>query len=135
LLTAQIHVFRLTNWADPSSSGSIAGLGLIGVAITCCALLTQSAQAGGISLYEIATPAAMDWCKAAAVFAAYEFRMIRAEKTGQFGAAVRWIHVPVWGIFLSLVGFVRVCLRGGRNSRTVSVLAGAGCPSFFFMRE
>jgi PAS domain S-box-containing protein len=56
--------------------------------------------------------------------------MMRAETPEQFGRALRWGHVPVWVVVLSLVGFVRVYLRAGRPwlawttcaLRTVSLL-------------
>ena len=39
---------------------------------------------------------------------------MRAETPAQFATALRWLHVPVWVIILSLVGFVRLHLRAGR---------------------
>src|SRR5438067_1186991 len=52
---------------------------------------------------------------AVAVFAALELAMMRAETPGQFGVAVCWIHVPAWVIIASLVGFVRLYLKAGRQ--------------------
>jgi two-component system, LuxR family, sensor kinase FixL len=52
---------------------------------------------------------------AVAVFAALELAMMRAETPGQFGIAVRWLHVPAWVVVASLVGFVRLYLRAGRR--------------------
>jgi PAS domain S-box-containing protein len=52
---------------------------------------------------------------AVAAFAGNEFWMMRAETPGQFGTALRWIHVPTWVIMLMLVGFVRLYLRAGRT--------------------
>src|SRR5216117_613935 len=52
---------------------------------------------------------------AVAVFAALELAMMRAETPAQFGTALRWIHVPVWVIIVSLVIFVRLYLRAGRR--------------------
>jgi PAS domain S-box-containing protein len=52
---------------------------------------------------------------AVAVFAALELMLMRAETPGQFGMAVRWMHVPAWVIIASLVGFVRLYLRAGRR--------------------
>ena len=49
-----------------------------------------------------------------AVFAGCEFGMMRAETPGQFGTALRWLHVPTLVIVLSVVGFVRLHLRAGR---------------------
>jgi PAS domain S-box-containing protein len=51
---------------------------------------------------------------ATAVFAGCEIWMMRAETPGQFGTALRWIHVPTWVIVVALVGFVRLHLRAGR---------------------
>src|SRR5438094_3963786 len=51
---------------------------------------------------------------AVAVLAALELAIMRAETPGQFGIAVRWLHVPAWMIVASLVGFVRLYLRAGR---------------------
>src|SRR5213595_2843913 len=52
---------------------------------------------------------------AVAVLAALELAMMRAETPGQFGIAVRWLHVPAWIIVVSLVAFVRLYLRAGRR--------------------
>src|SRR5882724_3672650 len=52
---------------------------------------------------------------AAAAFAVLELALMRAETPEQFGMAVRWMHVPVWVIIASLVGFVRLYLRAGRQ--------------------
>src|SRR5438132_4163713 len=52
---------------------------------------------------------------AVAVLAALELAMMRAETPGQFGIAVRWLHVPAWVIVASLVGFVRLYLKAGRQ--------------------
>jgi len=51
---------------------------------------------------------------ATAAMAFGELWMMRAETPGQFGAALRWTHVPVWVIIVALVGFVRLYLRAGR---------------------
>src|SRR6266536_1903259 len=51
---------------------------------------------------------------AVAAFAAIEFAMMRAETPEQFSIAVRWVHVPVWVITVSLVIFVRLYLKAGR---------------------
>ena len=67
---------------------------------------------------------------AVAVLAALELAMMRAETPGQFGMAVRWLHVPAWVIVASLVAFVRLYLRAGRRwlawtvvgMRTVSLI-------------
>jgi len=52
---------------------------------------------------------------ATAVFAGCELWMMRAETPIAFGTAVRWGHVPIWVLFVSLVGFVRLYLRAGRS--------------------
>jgi PAS domain S-box-containing protein len=43
-----------------------------------------------------------------------ELWMMRADTPGQFGTALRWLHVPVWALLVALVGFVRLYLRAGR---------------------
>src|SRR5437773_3382218 len=52
---------------------------------------------------------------AVAAFAALELALMRAETPEQFGIAVRWVHVPMWFIIASLVIFVRLYLRAGRQ--------------------
>jgi len=52
---------------------------------------------------------------AVAAFAALELAMMRAQTPEQFGIAVRWLHVPVWVIVVSLVIFVRLYLNAGRR--------------------
>lgn len=49
-----------------------------------------------------------------ASFAGGELAMMRAETPQQFATTLRWLHVPVWAVTLSLVGFVRLYLRAGR---------------------
>jgi two-component system sensor kinase FixL len=49
-----------------------------------------------------------------AVLAGCELWMMRAETPIAYGTAVRWGHAPVWMLFVSLVGFVRLYLRAGR---------------------
>src|SRR5438132_12204179 len=39
---------------------------------------------------------------------------MRAETTVQYGALLRWAHLPVWILIVSLVWFVRFYLRAGR---------------------
>ena len=51
---------------------------------------------------------------ATAVFAGCEWWMMGAETPAAFGAAVRWGHLPIWVLFVSLVGFVRLYLGTGR---------------------
>jgi PAS domain S-box-containing protein len=52
---------------------------------------------------------------AVAAFGAIELAMMRAQTPEQFGIAVRWLHVPVWVIVVSLVIFVRLYLNAGRR--------------------
>lgn len=51
---------------------------------------------------------------ATTLLAAGELWLMRAETPAQFGHAMRWLHVPVWILVLSLVGLVRVYLHAGR---------------------
>jgi PAS domain S-box-containing protein len=51
---------------------------------------------------------------ATAVYAGCELWMMRAATPVAFGATLRWAHVPVWVVIVSLVGFVRLYLRAGR---------------------
>src|SRR5271166_1607054 len=51
---------------------------------------------------------------ATAVFALCELWMMRAETPGAYGTAVRWAHVPIWLVLVSLTGFVWFYLRAGR---------------------
>ena len=51
---------------------------------------------------------------ATAGLAACELWVMRAQTPEEFGAAIRWGHVPYWVIVVSLVGFVRTYLRAGR---------------------
>ena len=51
---------------------------------------------------------------AAAAMAFCELWMMRAQTPGQFGTALRWLHVAAWVIILSLIGFVLFYMRAGR---------------------
>ena len=51
---------------------------------------------------------------ATAAVAGCELWLMRAETAREFGAALRWAHVPYWVLIISLVGFVRLYLRAGR---------------------
>src|SRR5438034_6933355 len=51
---------------------------------------------------------------AAAAIAVMELAMLHTHTVERYEALVRWIHVPVWVLLLSFVGFVRVYLRAGR---------------------
>jgi two-component system sensor kinase FixL len=52
---------------------------------------------------------------AVASLAALELALMRAETPEQFGIVARWMHVPAWVIIVSLVGFVRLYLKAGRQ--------------------
>ena len=51
----------------------------------------------------------------AALIAAYELQLIRADTSEEYGAILRWRALPVWVLVLSLVGFTRLYLRAGRS--------------------
>jgi two-component system, LuxR family, sensor kinase FixL len=51
---------------------------------------------------------------AAGTIAGFELATMRAETTAQYGALLRWGHLPVWMLIVSLVWFVRSYLRAGR---------------------
>ena len=51
---------------------------------------------------------------AAAAIAAFELAMMHAKTVGQYGALLRWIHVPVWVLTVSFIMFVRLYLHAGR---------------------
>ena len=50
----------------------------------------------------------------AAAFAWCELRMMRAETPAEFATVLKWGHVAVWVIVVSLIGFVRIYLNAGR---------------------
>src|SRR6266480_1897056 len=52
---------------------------------------------------------------AAGVIAGFELASMQAETTAQYGAVLRWAHLPVWMLFVSLVWFVHLYLRAGRR--------------------
>jgi len=52
---------------------------------------------------------------ATAAFALVELLMMRAQTPGEFGAALRWVHVPVFALIVGLVGFVQTYLGAGRR--------------------
>src|SRR6184192_1329366 len=52
---------------------------------------------------------------AAAAIAVFELAMMHADTVERYQALVRWIHVPVWVLIVSLVSFVRLYLRAGRR--------------------
>src|SRR5213080_4992524 len=51
---------------------------------------------------------------AAGAIAGFELMSMRAETTAQYGAVLRWAHLPVWILIVSVVWFVRFYLRAGR---------------------
>src|SRR5213078_4328345 len=51
---------------------------------------------------------------AAAAIAAFELAMMHAKTVGEYGALLRWIHVPVWVLTVTFVMFVRLYLHAGR---------------------
>jgi len=51
---------------------------------------------------------------AAGAIAGFELMSMRAETTAQYGALLRWAHLPVWILIVSVVWFVRFYLRAGR---------------------
>jgi two-component system sensor kinase FixL len=67
---------------------------------------------------------------ATAAMAGGELWLMRAETAREFGAVLRWSHVPYWVVVLALVALVRLYLRAGRpwlawtiyGLRTVSLL-------------
>jgi two-component system, LuxR family, sensor kinase FixL len=59
---------------------------------------------------------------AVAVFSLFELRLMRAATPDEYAATLRWAHVPVFVVVVSLVGFVLLYLRSGRLW-----LAGAAC--------
>ena len=50
----------------------------------------------------------------AAAFAACEFAMMKAQNTREYAVEMRWAHVPVFLIILSLCVFVKLYCRAGR---------------------
>ena len=57
----------------------------------------------------------------AAAWAMGELGMMRAETPEQYGAVLRWAHIPVWVLVVSLVGFVRLHLKAGRMGLVWSI--------------
>jgi two-component system, LuxR family, sensor kinase FixL len=51
----------------------------------------------------------------AALIAAYELQLIRADTPEQYGAILRWRPLSTWVLVLSLVAFTRLYLRAGRR--------------------
>ena len=78
-----------------------------------------------------------------AAYAGCELWMMRSQTPEEFGTAVRWLHVPVWVIVVSLVAFTRVYLRAGRlwlawtvfGARTLALLLDFGPAANLNYRE
>ena len=78
-----------------------------------------------------------------AAYAGCELWMMRAETPGEFGVALRWAHVPVWMVVVSLVAFARCYLRAGRlwlawaafATRTLALLLNFGSAPNLNYRE
>ncbi len=49
-----------------------------------------------------------------AVFAYFELRMMRAGTPAEFASVLKWGHIPVWLLIISLVWFVRLYLNAGQ---------------------
>ena len=49
-----------------------------------------------------------------AAFAFCELWMMRARTPAELASTLKWAHVPVWLVLVSLVGFVRLLLKTGR---------------------
>jgi two-component system, LuxR family, sensor kinase FixL len=56
----------------------------------------------------------------AALIAAYELQLIRADTPEEYGAILRWRPLSTWVLVLSLVGFTRLYLRAGRSWMALS---------------
>jgi hypothetical protein len=51
---------------------------------------------------------------AAAATALLELGMMNAQSPASYGEIMRWAHVPVAGVIISLVWFIRLSMRAGR---------------------
>jgi two-component system sensor kinase FixL len=56
----------------------------------------------------------------AALIAAYELQLIRADTPEEYGAILRWRPLSTWVLVLSLVAFTRLYLRAGRSWMALS---------------
>ena len=80
---------------------------------------------------------------ATAAYAGGELWMMRSATPEEFGRALRWLHVPVWLLIVSLVAFARVYLRAGRlwmawavfGARTLALLFNFGPAANLNYRE
>jgi two-component system, LuxR family, sensor kinase FixL len=51
---------------------------------------------------------------ATAAISWFDLAILRASSPAEIASAIRWIHLPVWLLVLSLAGFVRLFLEAGR---------------------
>jgi two-component system sensor kinase FixL len=78
-----------------------------------------------------------------AAYAVCELWLMRSQTPGEFGIALQWLHVPTWGIVVSLIAFTRVYLRAGRlwlawaacGARTLALLLNFGPAANLNYRE
>src|SRR5258708_6253943 len=56
----------------------------------------------------------------AALIAAFELQLIRADTPEEYGAILRWRPLSTWVLVLSLVAFTRLYLRAGRSWMALS---------------
>jgi PAS domain S-box-containing protein len=60
---------------------------------------------------------------AAGAISGFELLMMHAATADEYQVLARWIHVPVWALTLSFVGFVRLYLQAGRAWLAWSIYA------------
>lgn len=58
-----------------------------------------------------------------ACLALCELAMMKAHTPAAFGTALRWLHLPTWLIFVSIVGFILAYLRTGCHWLAVAVIS------------
>ena len=64
----------------------------------------------------------------AGVIALIERAMLHVQTVEQYGALIRWVHVPVWVLTLSFVAFVRlISAPGDHGWRGASTACGHWC--------
>ena len=49
-----------------------------------------------------------------AVFSIFELRMMRAAAPDDYAVTLRWAHLPLFTLFVSIVGFVHLYFRSGK---------------------
>ena len=78
-------------------------------------------------------------CSAAAagVIAGLEFIATHAETGARYGAVIRWAHLPLWILLVSVVWFIHLYLRAGRRGWCGLSVACAHWrwPLIFFPRQ